>query len=363
MKQPPSRSILLVARGLDPVGTGRQVEVAAEGFRGAGYDVHVAITTTGGATPARLAEAGFAVHRIGRRGGVDGGAMARLALLARRLRPAAIHACGRSQAWLAAAARPLVPRARLVCQVALGPRDAATAWALRSADRVITVSAAVARRCEARGVRSGRIDIIPPGITAADGRGLLREQVARALGLRAESPWTLCVAPLVAEARLDRLLWGIDQLEVVHRGVEHVLVGSGPLQRRLLRRARAQQLAQRLHLVSQCEFLPDLLRQVRLVWQSGDVAYGGAILDAMPLGIPAIAVDGDTARQLIADDQTGRIVPAVPESELPRRAMNIIEDEPLAARYSAAARARAAEQFSIGGSIARQIAVVDRLLR
>jgi glycosyltransferase involved in cell wall biosynthesis len=92
------------------------------------------------------------------------------------------------------------------------------------------------------------------------------------------------------------------------------------------------------------------------------VSYGGAILDAMPLGIPAIAVDGDTARQLIADDQTGRIVPAVPESELPRRAMNIIEDESLAARYSAAARVRAAEQFSIGGSIPRQIAVVDRLL-
>jgi hypothetical protein len=111
-----------------------------------------------------------------------------------------------------------------------------------------------------------------------------------------------------------------------------VLVGSGPLERRLLRRARAQQLSQRLHLVSQCEFLPDLLRHVRLVWQSGDVSYGGAILDAMPLGIPAIAVDGDTARQLIADDQTGRIVPAVPESELPRRAMNIIEDESLAGR-------------------------------
>jgi glycosyltransferase involved in cell wall biosynthesis len=129
-----------------------------------------------------------------------------------------------------------------------------------------------------------------------------------------------------------------------------------------LRRARAQQLSQRLHLVPQCELLPDLLRQVRLVWQSGDVAYGGAIFDAMPLGIPAIAVDGDAARQLIADDQTGRIVPAVPESELPRRAMNVIEDDSLWERYSAAARARAEELFAIGGSIPRQIAVVERML-
>lgn len=362
MKPPPSRSILLVARGLDRVGTGRQVELLAEGLRGAGHDVHLAFTTTGGATPARLRDAGFPVHRIGRRGHVDFGSFARLTQLARRLRPAVICACGRSQAVLAAAAKPLVPRTRLVCQVAVGPRRAATAQALRHADRVITVSAAVAGRCEARGVRSGRIDIVPPGIVAAEARGLSREQIARALGLRVESPWTLCVAPLVAEARLDRLLWGIDQLEVVHRGVEHVLVGSGPLERRLLRRARAQQLSKRLHLVPQCEILPDLLRQVRLVWQSGDVAYGGAILDAMPLGIPAIAVDGDSARQLIADDQTGRIVPAVPESELPRRAMNVIEDDSLSARYAEAARARAAEHFSIGGSIPPQVAVVERML-
>jgi glycosyltransferase involved in cell wall biosynthesis len=362
MKQPRSRPILLVARGLDPVGIGRQVELLAEALRGAGHDVHLAFTTTGGATPARLQEAGFAVHRIGRRGGVDFGGFARLTQLARRLQPAVIHACGRSQAVLAAAAKPFVPRTRLICQVAVGPPCAATAQALRHVDRVITVSAAVAGRCEAWGVKSGRIDIIPPGIVAAEARGLSREQIARALGLRAESPWTLCVAPLVAEARLDRLLWGIDQLEVVHRGVEHVLVGSGPLERRLLRRARAQQLSQRLHLVPQCELLPDLLRQVRLVWQSGDVAYGGAIFDAMPLGIPAIAVDGDAARQLIADDQTGRIVPAVPESELPRRAMNVIEDDSLWERYSAAARARAEELFAIGGSIPRQIAVVERML-
>jgi glycosyltransferase involved in cell wall biosynthesis len=362
MKPPPSRLILLVARGLDPVGTGRQVELAADALRGAGHDVHLAFTTTGGATPGRMQEAGFAVHRIGRRGRVDVGGFARLAQLARRLRPAVIHAAGRSQAVLAAAAKPFVPRTRLVCQLALGPRHVATARALRHADRVITVSAAVAGRCEAWGVKSGRIDIIPPGVSAVEPRGLSREQIARALGLRVESPWTLCVAPLVAEARLDRLLWGIDQLEVVHRGVEHVLVGSGPLERRLLRRARAQQLSQRLHLVPQCGFLTDLLRQVRLVWQSGDVAYGGAILDAMPLGIPAIAVDGDTARQLIADDQTGRIVPAVPESELPRRAMNVIEDDVLWARYAEAARGRAAELFSIGGSMPRQVAVVERLL-
>ena len=190
-----------------------------------------------------------------------------------------------------------------------------------------------------------------------------REQMARRLGLRTESPWTLCVAPLVAESRLERLLWGIDQLDVVHRGVEHVVVGAGPLRGRLLRRARVQQLSERLQVISHCDFLPDLLPQVRFVWQSGSVAYGGAILDAMPLGIPAVAVASDAARQLIVDDQTGRIVPVEPGSEFPRRAMNVIEDAPLAARYAAAAQARAAEHFSIAVSIPRHIEAVQRVLK
>jgi glycosyltransferase involved in cell wall biosynthesis len=353
----------MVAGGLDPVGTGRQVELVAQGFRDAGWNVHVAVTTVGGAAPARLLQDGFEVHAIGRRNVVDLGAAARLVRLVRRIRPAVVHAWGRSQARLVGGTRSLLPGLRVVCHVANGPRDALTGWALRRADRVIVVSAGVAGRCEAVGVRSGRIDIVAPGIVADPGRGLSREQVAERLGLRIESPWTLCVAPLVAESRLDRLLWGIDQLDVVHRGVEHVLVGSGRLRQRVLRRARLQHLAERLHLVASCDFLPDLIRQVRLVWQSGSVAYGGAILDAMPLGIPAVAVASDAARQLIVDQETGRIVPAEPESEFPRRAMNVIEDESLAARYAAAAKARAAEQFPIAPSIQRHIEAVERAVR
>ena len=85
-------------------------------------------------------------------------------------------------------------------------------------------------------------------------------------------------------------------------------------------------------------------------------------LDAMAVGVPAVAVSGDASSQLIVDDVTGRLVPAVPESELPRRAMNVIEDDALAARYAAAARARAADEFPAAASMARHVAAVERLL-
>ena len=109
-----------------------------------------------------------------------------------------------------------------------------------------------------------------------------------------------------------------------------------------------------------CGLLPDLLGQVRLVWQSGDVALGGAILDGMARGVPVIAVETAAARQLITDGQTGRIVPADPESEFPRRAFGILEDAELARRYAAAGAARAAEAFSVERFVAGLFDAISR---
>lgn len=363
MTATPGKSILMVARGLDPVGTGRQLELTAAGFRDAGWDVRVAFATAGGSLSTRLAGAGFPVHRLSQRPRIDAAGIARLVRLSWAFRPLVVHAWGRGPSRLVAAARALSPRAGFAAQVAVAPRDVATACALRRADRVIAASPAVARACERRGVSSGAIVVVAPGLVAAADTGLARERVAARLGLSAATTWTLCVAPLEPESRLDRLLWAIDQLGVVHDGLEHVLVGAGPLVRRILRRARVQQLAERLRVLAHCDLLPDLLRHVRLVWQSGEVAVGGVLLDAMSLGIPTVAVRSAAAEQLIVDEQTGRLVDAVPESDFPRRALGIIEDDALAARYGAAARVRAEDHFSPHRAAAECIDAVRGLPR
>jgi len=357
------RPVLLVTRGLDPVGTGRQVELVAAALRSAGHDVHVAVTTAGGAVPRRLSAAGVTVHRLGRRPGVDVASGLRLAALARRLGPAVVVAHGMSQAPIAAGATLLAPGSRLVCHLGGPPRGFRAAAALRRADIVIAPSADIAAEARGLGVAPGAIAEIPPAADAAAPAGLARHAVAARLGLDPGRVWTLCVAPLVPASRLERLLWAIDQLGVVHRRLEHVLVGAGPLRARLLHRARAQRLAERLRIVPHLDCLPDLLREVRLVWQSGEVACGGAILDGMAVGLPAVAVTSAAARQLVVDGETGRLVAADPESEFPRRALNVIEDDALAARFGAAARARAATVFPGARMAADVVAAVEATLR
>jgi glycosyltransferase involved in cell wall biosynthesis len=358
----PRSPILLAVRGLDPVGTGRQVELLAAGLRAAGRDVHVALTTCGGGIAARLAAAGVPVHRVGRRPTrPDAAAAARLAVLARRLGPAVVVACGRSALAAAAVAARAAPGSRAAAQLAVAPRGIRQAWALRRLDLVIATVPEVAAACRRQGVAADRVVTIPPGIAADAAAGLDRPTVAARLGLDPASRWIVCVAPLDAETRLERLAWGIDQLGVVRQDVQHVVVGAGPLRSRLLRRSRVQEFAERMVLVPHCDLLPDLLGHAALVWQSGDVAHGGAILDGMAMGVPAVAVESPAARQLVVDGETGRIVPPVPESEFPRRAFNILEDDALAARWGAAARARAEAEFPVGRMVEGYRAALERL--
>ena len=338
--------ILLVVRGLDPVGTGRQVKLAAATLAAAGHDVVVAVTSVGGSLADRLIGAGRAVHRVGRRPVVDVGATARLARLARRLRPAAIVGFGRSQLVPVVVAGRLVRGTRTVGWMGLEPSGFAQRRALRLLDAIVTTTPRVAAACRAVGAAAVRIAVVPPGSSADHAPKLGRAELAARLGLDPAKHWTLCVAPLEPAARLTRLLWAIDQLGVVRKDLQHVLVGAGPLLDQIRRRARAQELAERLFIMPDCELIQDLLGEVGLVWQSGDVSLGGAVLDAMARGVPVVAVDSDAARELIVDGETGRIVPAVPESEFPRRAFGILEDPELARRFGAAGAARAATEFS-----------------
>jgi glycosyltransferase involved in cell wall biosynthesis len=351
-------SILLAVRELDAVGTGRQVELLATGLAAAGRHVEVATLSAGGSLPARLEAAGIAVHRLGRRPRVDAAAAARLGRLVARQRPDVLVACGRGLVGVAAAVR-LGLGTTAVAQVAVPDLRLRTGLALGRLDLAVAATPATAAACR-RWLPAERVAMIPPG-SRADGSGRPREEIAAGLGLDVSRPWIVCVAPLVSASRLERLLWGVDQLRVVRPDVQHLLVGAGPRRRRLARRAFVQEIADRLVVVPHTPLMPAILAHAAVVWQPGSVPFGGAILDGMACGVPAVAVESDAARQLVVDGETGRIVPVEPASEFPRRAFGILEDAALAARYAAAARARATAEFPADTMVSAFITALDSL--
>jgi len=374
--------VILVSRGLDPVGTGRQVLLAASGLVARGFEVHLATVSLDGSTDGPLMTAGgpiAAVHPLSSRPTpsnlpVDPSAIGGLARLLRSVEFDFVEAWGWSSGVAAAAALAIAGLARrrkppLAIRAATPPgRSWPRRAALSRANIVLADGDMVAAACrEAAG--GTPVVVVPPGIpiNPADPAPIPpRDEVAARYGLRADRPWTVSVAPLEAPSRLERLLWAMDQIDVVHRGVEHLLIGAGSQSGRLARRARVQLVDERLKVVSSlqppiCKGAGDLLAHAAIVWQSGEVALGGAILDAMAAGRPIVAVESMAACTLIEDGVSGRVVPAEPASEFPRQAVKLLEDPQRAARLGEAARLRAAERFSQQAFHAAHVAAIERL--
>jgi glycosyltransferase involved in cell wall biosynthesis len=351
--------ILMVAHGLDPVGTGGQLLQAGRWLLASGREVHLAVTSRAGGAAEELAQAGASLHRVGRRPAPDPAAIAETALLIRRLKPRLICSWGWSGLQVAAAASAVERgghRPALLAAIARPLRTPAwsSSWLTRRmlerCDLVLAATQATAVSCRRLGLPEPRVRLCPPGVSPYDAKSVDREALARRLGIPPDSPWTLCVAPLVARSRLERLIWAVDQLDVVLPGLVHVLVGSGPLAAQLARRSRAQSAAERLRMLPNCPWILDLLAETRLVWQTGDVAHGGALLEALAAGVPAVAVHGDAADSIIEDGVTGRLVTADPPSDLPRRGLPILEDDAVFDAYAAASRQRARNYFSLAAA-------------
>lgn len=382
------RRVILVSRGLDPIGTGRQVLLAAGGLAERGFEVHLATVSLDGSPEGPFATGSdgiAAIHSISSRPApsnlpVDPAAIGGLARLLRRCDFDLVEAWGWSSGVAAAAALAVAGLARgrrppLVFRVATPP---GRSWPRRAALSQATVVLAdgdeVAAACR-EAAPGTAVVVVPPGIPTkpinpADPANPAvappRHEVATRYGLRADRPWTLSVAPLESPSRLERLLWAMDQIDVVHRGVEHLLIGAGSQSARLARRARVQYVADRLKVVP-CLQPPihdgasDLVAHASIVWQSGEVALGGAILEAMAAGRPIVAVESMAACNLIEDGVSGRIVPADPTSEFPRQAVRLLEDSALAARLGEAARLRAIERFSLQAFHEAHAAAIERI--
>jgi glycosyltransferase involved in cell wall biosynthesis len=292
----------------------------------------------------------------------DVAAVLRLRRLLAQARPDVVHAHGLRAGTAAALAltgrtRPSRPsrRARparrpaaaLAVTVHNGPPDAGTAAAVyavlerivaRRADAVTCVSADLAARMRRLGAAGAGLAVVPaPPAAAPDGRSVA---AARAGIAGAGQPVVLAAGRLAPQKGFATLLaaaarWqGRDPCPVI------ALAGSGPLDQAL--RAAADADGIRMCFLGQRGDVPALLAGADLVvvpslWEGQPLIVQEALRAARPLvasrvgGIPDLT--GQDAAVLVPPGDADALADAV---------LSVLDDPALAARLSAAARARAA---------------------
>ena len=172
-----------------------------------------------------------------------------------------------------------------------------------------------------------------------------------------DGPLVVAIARLVPQKGVDvavRALAGLDATLVV--------LGEGPERSRLEALAREQGV--RLLLPGRVPDVAAVLRRADvLVHPARWEGFGLALLEAMHCSLPVVATRVSSIPEIVADGETGVLVPPDDPGSLHDALARVLGDAPLRARLGAAGRERALTEFSVERMARRTLAVYEEATR
>ncbi len=156
------------------------------------------------------------------------------------------------------------------------------------------------------------------------------------------------VGRVVHQKGLDVLLSALSRLPA-EADYELTIVGDGPLRDALTKQAASLGVLARLRFAGWAgrEEMPDLLRRADLfVFPSRDEGMPNAVLEAMAAGLPVVATRISGNEEVVADGETGLLVPPDDPDALAGALAGFLADAALRRRMGAAGRERVCREYS-----------------
>ncbi len=235
----------------------------------------------------------------------------------------------------------------------LWPRQAALA------DRVIAPTTAVADTMRQFGVQTP-ITVIPNGIQTS------RFQQAEPLPRPAppDVPLAIYVGRLASEKNLEDLITAVGQLHHQFNTPLHLwLIGDGPQRTQLQQRAHASGLTPHITFAGSVPSpeIPRYLATADLfVTPSISEVHPLTVIEATVAGLPVVAYNSPSIRDIIQHKQTGLLSPPDP-AQLAQHLHQLITQPALRQHLRTAARARTAV-FDIQQTVQKTIVLYEQLL-
>ena len=259
---------------------------------------------------------GWPVHAIPMRGELDLAAGRRIARFARNAGLAILHAHSSHALALALWARLFERRLRLVASrrvdFPIRPHVLSRLkYATGFVDRIVCISEAVRAQLVSDGVPPSKLVVIPSGIDTRRFAGLQPPpQFRRDLGIPDGHLVVGTVAALAAHKDYPTLLQAARLVLEADPGVTFVAVGDGPLRAELADRARELALGRRFLFQGFREDVGSFLKTFDIfVLASKTEGLGTSVLDAQAVGLPVAACRAGGIPEIVADRETGLLVP------------------------------------------------------
>jgi glycosyltransferase involved in cell wall biosynthesis len=299
---------------------------------------------------------------LGMRGLWDARVLVGAAALARRLKPDIVHthlfkadvagafAAKSARAGLVSTKHNEDPQLRIPVVRGIAARLA------RSADAVVAVSDAVGRHVRSRlalhrdHVRTVRYGLDLDEIDAHPDAPDLRAE----LGMAPGQPLVLFAGRLVPQKALEVLITAVARIREAVPDMRVAVAGRGPLEQKMRDRVRALGLDDTIIFLGFRPDAPRLMRQADLfVLPSRWEGLGLVLLEAMAARCPVVASWVGAIPEVVADRETGRLVPPDDPDALADAMLTLLRDPAERRRMGEAGRRRVRERFALETEVAR----------
>jgi glycosyltransferase involved in cell wall biosynthesis len=233
--------------------------------------------------------------------------------------------------------------------------------ALRSFDRVVVVSDAVAQILLRSGVANEKVELIPNGVDL----GRFRD-VTPALRTELETgtePVIGFVGRLVAEKGGVTLLQAAQRVLTKRPKAKFVLVGEGPARQEWEALARELGIDQQVTFTGARNDMPEVYASFdAMVLPSEIEALPMCLLEAMAAGKPVIATRVGAIPRLIMNGTTGLLIEPGDVNALTKAILRLLEDRDFASRLGEKGRDRVAQHFSAQQMAKNYIGTYEQVL-
>jgi glycosyltransferase involved in cell wall biosynthesis len=234
----------------------------------------------------------------------------------------------------------------------------------RLCDRVIAISSHLAAfTARVEGVPKAQIRTIHYGVPANGATPDATQRGRRALALPEGTPVVVCIGRLVAQKGHRHLVEAWRRVAAREPEARLFIVGDGPLRRRLEADIARRGLQGRIVLTGWRDDVPDFLDAADLyVHPSRWEGFGLALLEAMAAGKSVVASRVSAIPEIVADGQTGLLVPAEDSVALADAIVCLLGDRRMRGIMGEAGRRRAEQEFGVETMVRATQAVYEEIL-
>lgn len=232
--------------------------------------------------------------------------------------------------------------------------------------QITAVSVPLADRlAQAIGFSRKQIQVIPNGVDTDRFHPQKDSQTEyrRLFGLPPTGLLIGMVARLVPIKNHLGMLYALARLKAIGVQVNLALAGDGPLQDELQQAACDLKISERVHLLGEVGPVEKFLNALNLfVLNSHAEGMSNTILEAMACGLPVVATAVGANPSLVANEQTGYLIPADNVDALSNAIAGFAKDDALEKAMGSAGRTRIEQHFGMDKMVQDYSSLYEKLI-